>query len=331
MRAAPWAVVVPAPEAFPSGGNVFNARVLAGLRAGTGTVHRVKAGEPLPAFEPDARVLLDTLLLAQAEAPLARVAERGLLVHYLELFDRALRDGAGAQDERRLIAGYTRFVATSRWSANALRALGVRGAIDVVHPGLDPPFLDLPPPPRDARDRTRVLTVANLIAVKGLLELARVLAELIDLPFEWTVAGSARLDPGYAARFAALCRDCGLADRTHVIEAPPDAMRALYDQSDLLLSGARFETLGMALREAMARALPVLGWDVGGCGESVRDGETGYLVRFGDEARFADRLRALIEQPPLRRALGAAGRVHAASFPTWEQAQARFADVLAAD
>lgn len=329
MRPAPWAVVVPAPEAFPSGGNVFNARVLHGLPAATGTVHCVNAGEPLPSFAPDARVLVDTLLLAQAEAPLARVAERGLLVHYLELFDPALREGTGALEERRLIAGYARFVATSRWSADALRALGVRGAIEVVHPGLDDTFLDPPPPARDARDRVRVLTVANLIPVKGLLELARSLAALAHMPFDWTVAGSARLDPAYAARFQTLCRESGLAERTRVIEAAPEAMRALYDQSDLLLSGARFETLGMALREAMARALPVLGWDVGGCSESVRDGETGYLARFGDETRFGERLRALLEQPPLRRALGEAGRARAASFPTWEQARARFVEALA--
>ena len=85
MRAAPWAVVVPAPEAFPSGGNVFNARVLAGLRAGTGTVHRVKAGEPLPAFEPDARVQGDTGLVAQAPAPRARGRAGGLGVAHLRL------------------------------------------------------------------------------------------------------------------------------------------------------------------------------------------------------------------------------------------------------
>jgi glycosyltransferase involved in cell wall biosynthesis len=249
-------------------------------------------------------------------------------VHYLDLFDSATRDGTRAHQERRLLEHYGLFVTTSRWSAAALHALGVRGAIEVVYPGLDAAFLNAAPPARDARDLTRVLTVANFIPGKGLLELAQHLASLVELPFEWTVAGSAQLDPDYAARFRTQCSEGALAGRVRLIEAAPDAMLALYDASDLLLSGARFETLGMALREAMARALPVLGWDVGGCGESVRDDESGYLVPYGDEAAFSTKLRALIEQPRLRLALGAAARALAAEFPTWEQARARFAEAL---
>jgi glycosyltransferase EpsD len=143
------------------------------------------------------------------------------------------------------------------------------------------------------------------------------------------VRSSERLDPEYARRFHARCVETGLARRMRVVEAAPEAMRALYDGSDVLVSGARFEALGMALREAMARALPVLAWDVGGSAESVRDGQHGYLVKRGDTAGFSERLRRLIEQPALRHALGAAAREHALGFPTWREVQTRFADALA--
>lgn len=333
--AAKLEVIVPAPGAFPSGGNVFNARVLDGLSnvpdAPELSLHLVRTGIALPVFEPGAHALVDTLLMAETEAALAHAARRALLVHHLELFEPATRDGPRARLERRLIQHYSSFITTSQWSARALHRIGLPGDIAVVHPGVDDDFIQRPPPERPADGPTRVLTVANLIPRKGLIELARKFAALEGVRFQWTVVGNERLDQTYARRFHGLIAELGLRDRVRVIEtASSEVMRALYDTSDVLVSGARFETLGMALREAMARALPVLAWDVGGCGESVRDGESGYLVAEGDEAAFAARLRALIAEPQLRTELGARAREQALEFPSWHTVQARFAAALAA-
>jgi glycosyltransferase involved in cell wall biosynthesis len=80
----------------------------------------------------------------------------------------------------------------------------------------------------------------------------------------------------------------------------------------------------------MARGLPVLAWDVGGIGESVVDGETGYLVRAGQDDAFAARLRALTLDDALRAELGGQARRRALTFPSWAEARRRFADACAA-
>jgi glycosyltransferase involved in cell wall biosynthesis len=64
----------------------------------------------------------------------------------------------------------------------------------------------------------------------------------------------------------------------------------------------------MAILEAMAAGLPVVATAVGGVPEIVVEGETGLLVAPGDPAALAGALSRLVEDPALRRRLGAAGR-----------------------
>jgi glycosyltransferase involved in cell wall biosynthesis len=60
--------------------------------------------------------------------------------------------------------------------------------------------------------------------------------------------------------------------------------------------------------EAMRASLPVIASDVGGCNESVAEGETGFLVPRGDVDSLRDRLLRLISKPEERRKMGMAGR-----------------------
>ena len=49
--------------------------------------------------------------------------------------------------------------------------------------------------------------------------------------------------------------------------------------------------------------------DVGGISESVREGETGYLVPRGGVDRLRERIARLLRDPALRVRLGARGRI----------------------
>jgi glycosyltransferase involved in cell wall biosynthesis len=59
--------------------------------------------------------------------------------------------------------------------------------------------------------------------------------------------------------------------------------------------------------EAAAAGLPVIGTDVGGVSEMLRNGETGLLVPLHDAAALTAALTALIDDPERRRAMGRAG------------------------
>jgi glycosyltransferase involved in cell wall biosynthesis len=82
-------------------------------------------------------------------------------------------------------------------------------------------------------------------------------------------------------------------------------------QSDVFVLSSRSEGFPVSILEAMAARLPVVATDVGGVGEAVVDGETGFLVRPGDPRALAAALERLVADRELRARLGAAGRSRA--------------------
>jgi glycosyltransferase involved in cell wall biosynthesis len=79
------------------------------------------------------------------------------------------------------------------------------------------------------------------------------------------------------------------------------------------------EGWGITNLEAAACATPVVASDSPGLRESVRDGETGFLVPHGDVPALAAAMSRLANEPGLVDQLGAKARRFAERF-TWESA-----------
>ena len=77
---------------------------------------------------------------------------------------------------------------------------------------------------------------------------------------------------------------------------------------DLFALATEQEASGTVYVEAEAAGLPVIGTDVGGVSEMMRDGVTGILVPVHDHAALQSALERLIDNPELRRQMGEAGR-----------------------
>ena len=88
-------------------------------------------------------------------------------------------------------------------------------------------------------------------------------------------------------------------------------IRERLGDADVLVQPSRADTLPLAVLEAMAGGLPVVGARVGGIPELVVHGETGFVVPPEDPGALAGALDALAAGPELRRQLGRGGRARA--------------------
>jgi glycosyltransferase involved in cell wall biosynthesis len=92
----------------------------------------------------------------------------------------------------------------------------------------------------------------------------------------------------------------------------------VYNCADVFALPSIQEGQGIVLLEAEASAVPVVVFDVGGVGEAVRNGETGYLVKLGDTVEFADAIIRLLSDRALHDKMGAYGRRFVRENYTWD-------------
>jgi glycosyltransferase involved in cell wall biosynthesis len=105
----------------------------------------------------------------------------------------------------------------------------------------------------------------------------------------------------------ALARDLGLAGRVHFLGWRGD-LEAILPELDVVICCSRNEGTPVALIEAMAAGVPVLSTDVGGVGDLLTHGQTGWLVPSEDPAALARGIRDLLADPAGRQRLVAAAR-----------------------
>lgn len=102
-----------------------------------------------------------------------------------------------------------------------------------------------------------------------------------------------------------LSRDLGIADKIHWLGLVQDPT-SLLQASDLFLLATEGEAFGLALAEAMACGVPVVGSSSGAIPEVVKEGETGLLFSPGRPASLADGIETLVRDKSLRLRMAAA-------------------------
>jgi glycosyltransferase involved in cell wall biosynthesis len=138
-----------------------------------------------------------------------------------------------------------------------------------------------------------------LLAVRA----AASLAHEGRLPGRLAIVGNGELRDRVRDEIARL----GVGERVRwfPFQARADAyLRAL----DLLVLPSAWESLPLAVLEAMSCGVPVLATSVGGVPEAVEDSVTGRVVAPGDEPALAAALSEILGSPDLRRQYSEAGR-----------------------
>jgi glycosyltransferase involved in cell wall biosynthesis len=91
-------------------------------------------------------------------------------------------------------------------------------------------------------------------------------------------------------------------------DVPPQMLPDLYRSVDLLVLPTRGDNLPVAVLEAQASGLPVVGTRVGGVPEQVSEGVSGLLVPSNSPPDLAKALTALLRAPDRLRAFGEGAR-----------------------
>jgi glycosyltransferase involved in cell wall biosynthesis len=225
-------------------------------------------------------------------------------------------------------------VAVSRHTAEAASRVQrvEREKIAVLSPALDPlhaepdarpDFWPVPPGSRV------LLTVGRLLASepgKGIDTVIRALAHLIaSFPnLYFVVIGDGDGRPALES----LAAEAGVAEHVIFLGTRRGSLRGYYEAADVFVMPSRQEGFGIVFLEAMAAAKPVVGAACGGATEVISDGETGYLVNYGDVPALESRLAALLGDDGLRRQMGEAGRRKVESQHRFERFQERLIAIL---
>ncbi|MCB9496871.1 MAG: glycosyltransferase family 4 protein [Fibrobacteria bacterium] len=215
-------------------------------------------------------------------------------------------------------------VMTGSPSAQAeLLRLGLQRVVDVGE-GVD--LRGYAPPGPGERDPDMLLYLGRVKKYKGLDVLLHTLAALVPHHprVRLEIAGSGDDVP----RLRAVAQTLGIAERVHFHgRVSEDEKISLYRRASVALNSSRKEGWGLTSIEANGCGTPVVASDVPGLCDSVRDGQTGYLVPFGDHAAMAERVGRILADGSLAKFLQERSLSWAAEH-TWDRVAERTEEVL---
>ena len=305
----------------PSGGNVYDLRVSAGLNRLTVAgdwprPHDTSALEQTLADIPDGDVvLLDGLVacgLPEVVVPHARRLELAVLVH-LPLADETGLDPATAAflngKEGQVLRAASAVIATSPTAARDIRARHGLDHVHVVLPGTDPA-----PLAQGTDGVHHLLCVASITPRKGHDLLVRALRR-IDHDWRLTCVGPHR----------PFLRELPRDDRVS-FPGPlaGQSLTSAYVNADLFVLASRAETYGMVVTEALAHGLPVIA-------SAVPDalGDGGLLIPAGDETAVEAALTRWFQDQHFRSELRRRALARRAVLSTWDESTENLRRVLA--
>jgi glycosyltransferase involved in cell wall biosynthesis len=340
---------VPGRLETPTGGYVYDRRVIAELRREGWRIDLVTLSERFP--DPDATVLRESYAQLAALPPGVPLIVDGLALGVLPEIGRhlgeanplialvhhplALETGLSPErairlhDSEMMALACARHVVTTSITTAAVLAsdYGVEdGQITIAPPGTDPAAAAK----GNADGIVHLLSVGAIVPRKGHDLLVAALGMLKDLPWRLTIVGDITRDAGAVMRLRGAIGYLGLDERVAVLGAVSDeTLATTYESADLFVLPSHYEGYGMVFTEAVARGLPVIGTTAGAIPEAVPQG-AGILVPPGGMPALVGALRDMIADTALRERYAANARQAAAQLPRWSDTAALVARAIAA-
>lgn len=249
--------------------------------------------------EPDARLRGEERVIAAAETLIASTDD--------EWEHLACLYGANHDRIKTIYPGVDHGLFSPADSATARRALGLGDGPVLAYVGRIQPLKGLD------------------LALRAVEQLEPALGEQVTLLVVGGASGPAGEREETALR--ALASSLRIADSVRLEGPKPHASTPVfYRAADAVVVCSYSESFGLSALEAQACGTPVVGTAVGGLKHIVADGRTGFLCDSRDPSEFAGRLKTLLGDHELARALSA-NAVEAASSFTWERTASELADL----
>ncbi len=162
-------------------------------------------------------------------------------------------------------------------------------------------------PETESSPQLKILSVGNLIAIKGhallLRVCARVLRDLPDCSLEIIGDGPDR------GRLSQLSAKLGIANRVHFSgRQGSDYVAKAMRRCAVFVLPSSYEGLGCVYLEAMACAKPAIGCRGQGIDEIIEHTRTGMLVTPENECELTDSMLTLLRDKELRQRMGKSAR-----------------------
>ncbi len=226
---------------------------------------------------------------------------------------RGLNERLGFALEKVAVAGAKRVIALSD---RMFHQMGCPAKAEVVPNGVD---TDLYRPDYDAREGNRVVAVGRVEPHKGFHLASRALE---GLGATLTIVG-----PVPAGRYGEGLR--ALPWVNLIGEVEEEVLVHHLATSDVYIHPSSSEAFSLAVVEAMAAGLPIVGTEA--CASQVEEGGNGYVVSGGTEVErtrnLRDRLSALLSDPSMRQSMARRSRALAEERYRWSLIAGQVEDV----
>ncbi|MEW9872270.1 glycosyltransferase [Arthrobacter sp. HS15c] len=263
-------LLVPGNIRHNSGGNVYNARLAAGLRAlgvdvevlavdgswpDASAKERRRLGGLLGAWEPEMETtpgtvtVVDGLIACGAPDELEYAAAAGQCTWVLLHMPSPSHPGG----ESRALHAAAGVICTSSSAAGAVKEKHGFASSRVALPGTEPG------PVAAGSDPPHIIAVAALLPNKDQLLTVAALANLRNLAWTASLVGTDDADPAYAAQVRAAVSSLGMENRVRLTgQLDGRELEDEWSRADLSLLVSRAETFGLVVTESLARGIPVI-------------------------------------------------------------------------
>ncbi len=228
---------------------------------------------------------------------------RGLLGKY--------RGYVGRHLEKNMLNRAIHLIAVSPYVKRAIAPM-TTGEISVIYNSLNEMFFSV-----DKNEvSNRILFVGGIEERKGLHILidaiAAVKKTIPDIKLH--IVGGVR-KASYYNDLSNQIVNLGLQDsivfRSHLSDSE---LMQEYSEAALFVLPSKEESLGVVLLEAMATGTPIVASSIGGIPDVIENGQSGYLVNYGDSQAMASSITKLLSNEKLRAKMGAKGKEKAKNY-----------------